>query len=435
MKMIFNINTNIEINNLKDLKNLKNIMEVNKLGKPNFSKLAKELGVDRRTVKKYYEGKNENKVRKKKISKIDEYEELIKKLLFPTNPKQAPMFFYKSHLYRFLKREHNLNVAQNTFNHYILNHNDFSAYFKGKKVVESIKSEKPFGEQAQFDWKEKLKFTFKDGTVMLINVACLLLSASRFKVWKVCPSTSQNYLFDFLVNAFELLEGVPKEVLIDNASTMMDIARTEKSEGKVNSKFQQLADDIGFKVKPCMARRPNTKAKVESPMKLIDEIMSYNGLLEDFTELEEKIELLNNEANSRICQATGYAPVLVFKKEKEHLLTLPSDKVCSLYKNQTHTAKVNKNSLFVYKGKEYSVPPEYIGKYVHILIEQDELHIYYSKKMIALHRISLKKVNYKENHHLAMMGKTFKTEINIEELAKEHLKQLESFNEQISRIT
>lgn len=55
--------------------------------------------------------------------------------------------------------------------------------------------------------------------------------------------------------------------------------------------------------------------------------------------------------------------------------------------------------------------------------------------MIALHRISLKKVNYKENHHLAMMGKTFKTEINIEELAKEHLKQLESFNEQISRIT
>ena len=41
-----------------------------------------------------------------------------------------------------------------------------------------------------------------------------------------------------------------------------------------------------------MSGRPNTKAKVESPMKLIDEIMSYNGLLEDFTELESKIEIM-----------------------------------------------------------------------------------------------------------------------------------------------
>ena len=46
---------------------------------------------------------------------------------------------------------------------------------------------------------------------------------------------------------------------------MMDIARSKNSEGKVNAKFQQLADDFGFKIKPCIAGRPNTKAKVESP--------------------------------------------------------------------------------------------------------------------------------------------------------------------------
>ena len=119
---------------------------------------------------------------------------------------------------------------------------------------------------------------------MIINVAFLVLGASRFKVWKAYPATSQNYLFDFMSNAFETIGGVPKEILIDNASTMMDIARSKNSEGKVNAKFQQLADDFGFKIKPCMAGRPNTKGKVESPMKLIDEIMSYNGLLEDFTE-------------------------------------------------------------------------------------------------------------------------------------------------------
>lgn len=433
--MILNINTNIEIIKLSDLKKLKIVVEANGLDKPNYCELARQLGVDRRTIKKYYENNGVPVPRKKRESKVDSYEELIRKLLFPLDPKQAPVFYYKSHLHRFLQREHRLNVALNTFSHYISNHTEFNSYFKGKKVVESIKSETPFGEQGQFDWKEKLDFSFKDGTKMLINVAFLVLGASRFKLWKVCPSTSQNYLFDFLANAFETLEGVPKEILIDNASTMMDIARTEKSEGKVNSKFQQFADDFGFKIKPCMAGRPNTKAKVESPMKLIDEIMNYNGLLEDFTELEKKIEMLNNEANGRISQATGYAPVLIFKKEKEHLLSLPSEKVCSSYKNKTSVVKVNKNSLLNYNSNQYSVPPEYIGKMVHIFIGDEEVQVYYSKKLIALHKISKNKVNYKENHHLRMIEKTFGDKENIEKIAKEHLKQLESFNEQLSGIT
>lgn len=433
--MILNINTSIEINNLSDLKKLKIVVEANGLNRPNYMELARQLGVDRRTIKKYYESDGVPVPRKKRESKIDNYEVIIRKLLFPIDAKQAPIFYYKSHLYRFLQREYNLNVALNTFSYYISNHPEFNGYFKGKKVVESIKSETPFGEQGQFDWKEKLDFSFKDGTRMLINVACLVLGASRFKLWKVCPSTSQNYLFDFLASAFEHLEGVPKEILIDNASTMMDIARTDKSEGKVNPKFQQFANDFGFKVKPCMAGRPNTKAKVESPMKLIDEIMNYNGLLEDFTELEKKIEELNNEANGRISQATGYAPVLVFKKEKEHLLSLPSGSIISSYKNKTSVAKVNKNSLFTYRGNQYSVPPEYIGKMVHLNIGDGEIHVYYSKKMVVLHKISKDKVNYKEPHHLKMMVKTFGSIENIKEKSQEHLKQLESFNEQLSRIT
>lgn len=85
----------------------------------------------------------------------------------------------------------------------------------------------------------------------------------------------------------------------------MDKARTESSVGKVNPKFHQLADDFGFNIVHCARARQNTKAKVENPMRIIDEIMSYNGLLDNEEQLYEKIQQITNEANSRICQATG----------------------------------------------------------------------------------------------------------------------------------
>ena len=62
---------------------------------------------------------------------------------------------------------------------------------------------------------------------------------------------------------------------VDNIGNMAE----KYSAGKVNNKFQQFADDYGFKVQPCIAGHPHTKAKVEAPMKILDEIRAYNGKL------------------------------------------------------------------------------------------------------------------------------------------------------------
>ncbi len=430
MKMILNINTEMEIKTVKDLNKLKTLVEVNNLEKPNFSEIGRELGVDRRTAKKYYE-ENIEKERKEKKSKIDDYHDIISSLL---SAKNKQIFYYKSHLYRYLVREHGLECSRSNFNHYILKKSELAEYFKPKAKKDSVKSETPFGKQAQFDWKEKLKFSFKDNSEILLNVGSLVLSASRFKVWAIYPSTSQNHLFDFLSNAFESLGGVPKEIVIDNASTMMDKARTEHSDGKINSKFKQLADDFGFSIYPCVRARPNTKAKVENPMRIIDEIMNYNGVLEDLQELHEKMSVITNEANSRVCQATGLPPILVFNKEKEHLLPLPHDKICSFYKNETVQAKVNTNSLFKYKHNMYSAPPDLIGKNVTIQVSENNLHVYYNKKLITIHSITEKKINYHNDHHLKMLGLTFKGKEDVSEYADKHLKELEKFNEQLSEV-
>lgn len=116
---------------------------------------------------------------------------------------------------------------------------------------------------------------------------------------------------------------------------------------------------------------------MENPVRIIDEIMNYNGIVENLEELHKKMSIITNEANSRICQATGLPPILVFKKEKEHLLPLPHDKVSSFYKSTS--VKVNTNALSKYKQNMHSVPPELIGKTITIEVTENNLYCIITK--------------------------------------------------------
>lgn len=141
--------------------------------------------------------------------------------------------------------------------------------------------------------------------------------------------------------------------------TVMDEPRTAYSSEKVNNKFQQFADDYGFKVRLCIAVRSNIKAKIEAPMKLLDEIRGYNSTL-DFEELNELVSKLNNRINSTCHTPTGKIPILHL--EKDFLFELPTEQIRNRYSIITTSVKVNCQSIIFYKPNQYSVPPEYIGK-------------------------------------------------------------------------
>ena len=68
--------------------------------------------------------------------------------------------------------------------------------------------------------------------------------------------------------------------------------------------------------------------------------------------------------------------------------------------------KVPETILISYKGNKYSVPDEYIGKFVDIYPENDELLIYCGNKLIATHNISQKEVNYAPEHYIHAKRKT-----------------------------
>ena len=412
--------TDLEIHSVKDLYKLKPFLEDSTL-KINKSQIARELDVDRRTVDKYINGYQKPNTRKSSNC-ITPFYHIIAELLSDSNQQ---VFYYRKVLWQYLIDNHNYSGDYCNFCVYLKKYEEFDSYFRKRRSSNTsqvtLRYETDMGKQAQLDWKESIPFILSTGETIEVNIFVLLLSFSRYRIYKVSLTKTQEILFSFLDEAFETFGGVPEEIVTDNMKTVMDKARTEYLDGKVNIKFQQFADDYGFRVHPCIAGRPRTKAKVEAPMKIPDEIRAYNGKL-NYCELNELVKRINNRVNNQVNQGTGRIPLMYFQKEKAFLRSLPTDAIRKPYQIVNHIAKVNHSSMFQYNGCQYSVPPEYVGKYVSLQVYDGYIHVYYSTDFITIHALSKNKLNYNSGHYAAIARKShvFKEE-NIADRAKENL--------------
>ena len=403
--MLININSpvSLTIDKLTDLPKLKTFMEQNNI-KVNKSKLARQLGIDRRTVDKYLDGYTKPEHRDKP-SKVDVYHDTIQSLLSSS----TQVFHFRSVLYRFMVDNYGMDVPAQTFYHYLKSVPEFDRYFKKGKASGSasnpvIRFETAPGEQAQFDWKESVPFILRDtGEKISLNVLVLILGNSRFRLYKPSLWMTQEVLIHLLVECFEALGGVPSVLLTDNMRTVMDVARTPEHKGKINTRFDAFAKDFGFNLIPCVAATPRTKGKVESQMKYLDEIQAYSGQL-TLVELFETVDRICQRVNNTICQGTGRIPVIEFEKERGCLKPLPNEAIRRQYKIKTVNVTVNPAGMITIRSKQYSVPCKYIGQEVQYQIHDLKIYIYAGSRLIAVHAVSDKKLNYNVEHYTEVLS-------------------------------
>src|SRR5699024_275561 len=198
----------------------------------------------------------------------------------------------------------------------------------------------------QLDWKENIRYVTKDVELLHVNVLVFLLGHSRFRTYSLSISKSQDILMSFLTESFEAIGGVPKTLIVDNMKTVMDEPRTPYKPGKVNERFHQSSKDYVFRVQSCIAGRPQTKAKIEAPMTLLDEIHAYQVEF-DYEEMHHFIQELCDRINHQHHRGTGKIPVLHLKQEKDLLSPLPNRNIRGLYKIDHILVKVNTSNTFL----------------------------------------------------------------------------------------
>ena len=362
----------------------------------NISKIARHLNVDRKTVKKYLDGNIPKKTRTRK-KYLDDFRDKIEELL----KDELREFDYIDHLYKYMKRENGIKCNRVTFNRYIRGDKKLDELFKkNHKDSFTVRFETAPGQQVQFDLKEKVSLVTTNGETNVVYIPTLTFGWSRFNYRKIVLDTKTETLINFLAEAFDDLGGVPKEIVIDNLKGFVEKSRYKDNPAILNNTFEEFCKDYGIQVKPCVARRPKTKGKTETQNKIVDQLKNYSGYYKDIDDVHDKLEIINQEDNESISQATKLPRIFLFNKEKGELNPLPSKDIRIKYHLKLNEVQVSNESLISYKSNKYSVPKKYIGLKVGLVIMKDELHIYHNKKIITKHKITNNLLNIKPEHEL-----------------------------------
>ena len=372
--------------------------------------MARIMGCDPRTVKRYLEGYELKKKRKiLKKSKLDKFKETIISKLEIGCTSMA--------IFKFIQKDGYTGSYSLVA--------DFVQKHKEEQIKKAtIRFETAPGLQAQVDWKKNLKMISKHGELFEVNIFLMVLGYSRTKFVKLTSDKTQKTLFKCMNEAFKYFGGVPKEIVFDNMATVVDRANSRIGNVKLNTKFVQYSKDIGFNPITCRIYRPQTKGKVESLAKLVDRLQVYNHEFETYEELEKIVKMFMKEINNEISQGTNMKPIERLEKETKYLLPLPNQEVLNAYTTSPKEYKVSKESMITYKGQKYSVPTYLIGKSVSVKETDEYIHIYYITNLITKHKKSKKFLNYHKEHIVNILKsdalKGYKDN-EIEEFVNNHL--------------
>ncbi|MBQ6370651.1 MAG: IS21 family transposase [Firmicutes bacterium] len=342
------------------------------------SQASRRLGIDRKTVAKYWdmppedfaEAQTKSKKRKKKA---DEYRSYVVSCL-QKYPDMTAAQLYDWILEKTGKAR--LPFGQRSFRSYV---NDIRKEYEIEKPENTRQYEAvedlPMGAQAQVDMGE-ISLETPSGRHKKVYGFGMVMSHSRHKfiLWQERPFTTATFV-QAHINAFEFFGGRPIELVYDQDKVLAvsenngDIIYTEG--------FQSYQEALGFDIFLCHGSDPESKGRIEAVIKYAKNNFARHRILTDIDSFNEDcIAWLARTGNAKEHETTKKIPAEVFEVEKKHLIPVPGYSFAKP-DEQSIPHQVRKDNTVLYKGNRYRVPVGTYrkGKQVHLIIDEDMVSI------------------------------------------------------------
>jgi transposase len=260
--------------------------------------IARELGISKNTVKRYWRLDGPPHYSRKAAGRrLDSFSEQIKEMVKKR--------FIGTRIHEELKALGYSGSISSVYRY-------MEQFGDDLEEKTTIRFETAPGHQMQYDWKE---WTVPVGGKHLkLYFHQAILSFSRFKYIGFSTDIGTESIIRFLMDALSGFGGVPDEIVIDNPRQMIT---SHDSSGTVRyqDSFLQFLGIFGLKPDPCMTYRARTKGKVENPFYYLQEHFLRGLEVVDLKELESRLSSFMARYNDRIHSTTGKSPSELLKDE------------------------------------------------------------------------------------------------------------------------
>jgi len=354
--------------------------------------IAREMGVDRKTVRRLIERRKVETVAKVAVkgSLLDPYKESIRE---------------------FLRKDPKITGTS------ILNYLRTQGYVGGFSILKSfiqyergrlVRPKEAFlrlefgpGEVAQVDWGE-FGDVFNDG--VKIHCFAMVMAYSRMIYVEFTRSEKFEEFIRCHEHAFKFFDGVPRECWYDNLTS----AVSDRVGGLIrfNARFMAYMSHHSVRPHACNVASGNEKGRVEDLIKYIRLNFWSGRSFKDFDDLTKQFIVWRDQvANNREHRTTRRVVRLFFESmEKPELMLrnpVPYDT------DEIFSRNVTSDFHLQYETNRYSVPWTLVGLTLTVRVNSHEVKVYYNEKFICSHpRSYLKgKVFTTEAHRTGLLAR------------------------------
>jgi transposase len=321
--------------------------------------VARELGLDVKTVRKWWRRTWRPQRRAKRGRRLDRFGELVRG--------RAPEVGFNAVV---LHRELVALGFEGSYSAVVKYLQPLRAAWRPEEAPTERFETGP-GEQSQVDWGTSWVYLGEER--VRVHVFTMVLGYSRRLYARAYRSEGLGSLLDAHERAFEHFGGRSETILYDNPRTIV-LAKDEAS-GQVewNATFKDRMDFYGVTIRLCRYYRAQTKGKVESGVKYVKRNALIGRRFRDLEELNAWLLFWAVEiADQRIHGTTHERPAERFARAEREAL-VPVVARPPAVRERVETRVVPRDGLVAVEANRYPVPLAWAGRTVEVSIQAEAL--------------------------------------------------------------